>query len=301
MAHRVASPLALGLGLIASLVLATAGCSGPCCVAPDLSSRADRASPTVIVLMACCRELPLVHSQDGQPATSRLTPTGRYPGVLSADDYYFVGGKRVDVYDYEAREGEDLRFTLTSEAFDPMLVLVGPTGEQVQNDDAEASRTDARIDIDRADAGSWHLFVSSFQTGAFGTYVLDVGPIPSERGQSFAPRPFAPPLAVPARPSVGGALATGDEVLDGRGFYDTYTVEVEPGGTLRAEMASVAFAPDIVVIGPSGEVVRDDAFEGGPVQSAVRIQAAAGGTWRVVAMSRYGPREGPYTLTIRTD
>jgi len=244
----------------------------------------------------CCRNHPLV----GRGERTGLSATGAYPGVLTEDDYRLLDGKRVDVYAYEARSGEDLRFTLTSEAFDPVLMLVSPTGAELKNDDAGGSQTDARIDIESAAAGAWHLFVTSFGTETVGAYVLDAAPL-AERGPGFAPRPSDVPLTVPARPSLAGTLAPGDPSLDGRGFYDAYPVEVEPGGTLRAEVASVAFAPDVVAISPSGTVVRDDAFAGGPIQSAVRVDAAEGGTWRVVALSRSGPTEGPYTLTVRTD
>ncbi len=116
---------------------------------------------------------------------------------------------------------------------------------------------------------------------------------------SFLLLTVAPSLLAQPR-TESGRLGPGDDTLDSGEYADTYTVEVEAGQRLTADLTSDAFDPYLIVLAPSGEQTENDDWEGSYSRSRVEIEDAEGGTWRVRVTS-YEPGEtGAYTLTLRT-
>ncbi len=71
----------------------------------------------------------------------------------------------------EIAAAQSLSVELHATAFDPMLEVVGPGGAYAFNDDAEG--LDARIDLPRAEAGTWYVAVLDFG-GSGGAFLLAV-------------------------------------------------------------------------------------------------------------------------------
>lgn len=270
--------------------LVATGCSGNGLTLEPQTAPA----PLRTILLSCCAQIPAM-APEAMPPETDLPADGAFPGVLSRDDLRFLDGTAFDMYTYTVREGERVRFELASEAFDPLLVVVSPSGTRLRNDDADAETDEARIET--AEAGTWRLLASGATADASGPYVLSVAPRPTPRGETTsADTPVAFESAIPAltRAALAGDLGAGDATLEGRGLYDVVEIEVASGETVTVEVAAVAFVPDAIAVSPEGSVAeRDD----GPWHSTVQLTKP--GTWRVAVLSRTGPDRGPYTVTIR--
>jgi len=95
-----------------------------------------------------------------------------------------------------------------------------------------------------------------------------------------------------------GALAAGDETLDGGEFLDRFQVEVRAGGILRVDMRSPDFDTYLFVRSPSGDQTDNDDFEGDARRSHVDVEVAESGTWTIVATSFEPGETGTYQLTV---
>ena len=113
----------------------------------------------------------------------RATPIRRgqaVTGALRADDPQLEDGRRYDAYAYTGRAGERIRISLTSDAFDAVLVLGrvvdGEFQELETNDDADdGPGTNALIVMELPEDGRYVIQATSFRAGTQGAYRLTVG------------------------------------------------------------------------------------------------------------------------------
>jgi hypothetical protein len=113
----------------------------------------------------------------------RATPVRRgqtVTGALRPDDPQLEDGRRYDAYSYTGRAGERIRISLTSDAFDAVLVLGrvvdGEFQELETNDDADdGPGTNALIVIELPEDGRYVIQATSFRAGTQGAYRLTVG------------------------------------------------------------------------------------------------------------------------------
>jgi hypothetical protein len=78
-----------------------------------------------------------------------------------------------DGYTFEAEAGETLVIDLTAD-FDAYLILIGPDGEVIAEDDDHETMYDAQIEATAAETGVHRLVVTSFRRRTTGNYELTI-------------------------------------------------------------------------------------------------------------------------------
>ncbi|MDP3218943.1 MAG: caspase family protein, partial [Deltaproteobacteria bacterium] len=185
-------------------------------------------------------------------------------------------GRLARTYAIELAAGERVRLALRSTVFDARLVVDGPTGLHIENDDAFPGSTHAAVVFVAPAAGRYTVRASTLDRGESGAYTL--------RAERLAA-------------ADGAALATGatvDATLDpaaegaapGRWFH----FEARGGSRVRLRVTSTAFDTVATVLGPRGEVwLNDDANDLGPA----RTERPLDSTLEVVI-----PESGTYHLVV---
>jgi hypothetical protein len=116
-----------------------------------------------------------------QPA---VAATGdRIDGRLESSDPRSAQGKHTDVYSRTFEAGQPVQIRLTSSDIDPYLMVRSPSGQQLDNDDLDASTRNAGLDLPVAEAGTYRITVTSYRAGETGAYTLAF-----DRGRAV-PRP----------------------------------------------------------------------------------------------------------------
>lgn len=92
-------------------------------------------------------------------------------GTLGADDAVLDGGEYYEIYTFEGTEGQVIAIDLVSEEFDTYLVVFGPDGERLaENDDGDDSN--ARIWLTLPSTGTYTVWATSYGVGEVGSYQL---------------------------------------------------------------------------------------------------------------------------------
>jgi len=112
-----------------------------------------------------------------EPRAGSILVGAKAYGTLSEDDSSAEDGSFFDAYEVEAKDGETLRITMTSNAFDA-VVHVGQMKdgewEELEADDDGLSDTHARLDWEVPRDGTYVIRAGSFAQGGLGEYVLTV-------------------------------------------------------------------------------------------------------------------------------
>ena len=108
----------------------------------------------------------------------------------------------------------------------------------------------------------------------------------------------APPPATLLR--FDGELASGDRVLRGGEYYDTYTVRVPSGQRLRVTMHSEAFDTYLIVKRPGGEQ-EDNDDAGGSNRSQIVFTTERSGPFEILATSYRDGATGRYTVIVEIE
>jgi hypothetical protein len=110
-------------------------------------------------------------------------------GELTPESTDIGGGKFGEVHTLRFPVGRAVSVQLQSEAFDTFLIVEGPGGFRVQNDDIESGNLNSGVEIPVALGGEYRITVTSFEPGDTGVYTLQVGPgeeIPGPAGAGAA-------------------------------------------------------------------------------------------------------------------
>ncbi|NEQ47490.1 MAG: tetratricopeptide repeat protein [Leptolyngbya sp. SIOISBB] len=92
-------------------------------------------------------------------------------GTLGADDAVLDGGEYYEVHTFEGTKGQAISIDLVSEEFDTYLVVFGPDGERLaENDDGDDSN--AQIWLTLPSTGTYTVWATSFSAGEVGSYAL---------------------------------------------------------------------------------------------------------------------------------
>jgi hypothetical protein len=107
-----------------------------------------------------------------------------WSGRLEPGDETLTTGELVDRYDFEGSQGQRVSIDLRSSSFDTYLILRDPAGEQTENDDTgDGDVGHSNIEADLAEAGTYEVLVTSYESGEQGAYSLTIDPYASaERG-----------------------------------------------------------------------------------------------------------------------
>ena len=228
-----------------------------------------------------------------EPASGQRVEQGR----LEAGDVTLDSGEFADGYEIEGRPGQTLRLDLASTEFDTYMVLIPPSGDPIQNDDAPGQQGHSAIEATLADLGTYLVAVTSYRAGEVGAYTLT---IEQGEGGGYSRQRDANTL-LPGQP-VSGRLEAGDSNLEGGEFIDLYVFDGTAGQKLVVELTATEFDPFVGVFLPSGgEAVENDDYEGRRDMARVEFQLQESGRYRVGATSYGAGESGSYQLTLRLE
>ncbi|MEM9072539.1 MAG: PPC domain-containing protein [Myxococcota bacterium] len=91
------------------------------------------------------------------------------------DSVHPQDGSFYDAYSFRTQAGYVLEVELTSEDFDAFLLLNGPDGDQIaQNDDREDGDQNAALSLTLPSSGTYTVFANSREEGEVGAYSLTI-------------------------------------------------------------------------------------------------------------------------------
>ena len=158
------------------------------------------------------------------PALAQLRPAWRPArasvGELSTSDAQRRSGKYEDVYLLAGTRGQRVQLDLGAEGFDTYLVVTGPNGFFLANDDAEGGgeATDSRIVFEVPADGAYRIAATSYRPGETGAYRLAAS-VPA--ANVTITKPVAA-QAIRIGRTVRATLREGDGRLPHREFTDRY-------------------------------------------------------------------------------
>jgi len=234
----------------------------------------------------------------GQSAAPAIGAGQTLSGELGASDVQRRSGKYEDVYTLAGRRGQRLQLDLASDAFDPYLVVTGPDGFILVNDDAEGSEGLAsRIVFEVPADGAYRVAATSFRAGETGAYRLQAS-VPAA-GVALSPPLAADPIALGA--TIVGRLAEGDGRESSGAFADRYRFHARRGERVAIALGSDKMDTVLRLARPDGsEDVSDDTRVDGRTSTDSRIDTvlAEDGDY-VVTVTSYRPGEtGSYRLSL---
>ena len=99
------------------------------------------------------------------------------------DDSYF------DTYTFRTQEGYALNVEMSSTDFDTYLMVVGPSGQEIgQNDDiVPGQNTNSRVTGEAPESGTYTVFANSYEAGQTGAYQLSIQATEPGAAQAEAP------------------------------------------------------------------------------------------------------------------
>ena len=200
-----------------------------------------------------------------------------------------------DTYTIEAREGQRMRISLSSEAFDTILRITGPDGFSAENDDAPGAQTlNSLLDVELPASGTYRVTVASYGNEGRGRYRLaamdPANPVPGG----------APAVAMGQ--TVTGTLTPSDETSLTGQYVDYYAFSGRAGQRVTFDLGGRGGDLDTLlsVYLPDGrEETNDDFNASESFDSRLSITLPSDGTYHVAASSFAPGTTGDYALTIR--
>ncbi|MBC7986961.1 MAG: caspase family protein, partial [Sphingomonadaceae bacterium] len=212
-------------------------------------------------------------------------------GALSDDDGRNGSGRRIDRYAFTGRRGQRVDLRLNSEAFDPMLSIVGPNGFTMANDDSGDS-LDSRILATLPADGAYRLQVTSYTRVAEGDYELIAGL--NQSGEADTPIPVTTQARIGQ--VINGRLDRRDET-QGEQFVERYSFAGRRGQPVTVDLSSADFDTVVTLTTPSGEQqLVDDT--GDSLNSRLERVLDEDGTYGVMVSSYGEGATGAYRLAL---
>lgn len=257
---------------------------------------------TAFLLAAAAFALsPSAIGQDSTPAPRPLVIGQNLTGELSANDTQRRSGKYEDVFLIQGRQGERVDLRLLSEAFDPYLVVNGPGGFSMSNDDEEgqSENTNSRLVLQLPADGTYRVSVTSFRAGETGAYRLQAS-TPAANVAVSRPQPATP---IRLGQTVNGTLARGDGQLASGEYQDQYRFSARRGQRVRIELTGVNDMDTYLMLRrPDGsQDANDDAEYNGEQSLNSRIDTvlAEDGDYVIVATTYRPNTTGGYRLSLQ--
>lgn len=241
-------------------------------------------------------------------AQQQLQPGQPQSGSLREGDSRLDSGEYLDAYSFRGRAGERVRLRMTSDDFDPYLMIAGPGDFSDENDDAGEGDTSAGLDLRLPADGVYRVTATSYEPGERGSYRLEFsGSQGQGRRQGGGWRDSADDAPsggwIEPGSTVRGSLRDGDRTLSSGEYADGWRFQARRGRTYTLDLSSGAFDPYLVVRGPGGlsEDNDDDPGARGSTDSRITFTARADGEVNISATSYEGGETGGYTLTLSED
>lgn len=208
-------------------------------------------------------------------------------GELTSTDETDAQGRRRDEYVIQARAGQRLRVTLSSGAFDTLLVITGPANFSAENDDSGgALNSELAFEIPRD--GEYRIGVTSYAAEGVGAYQLQIF-------DQITARPSRPTI-IRAGQERTGTLADGDNLDDHTGGWaDAYTLHGREGDRFTIRLTSTAFAPYLTVRGPDDFYAQGIGRDG---EALIILEMPQDGDYRLSATAISPNIAGDYRLSV---
>ena len=245
--------------------------------------------------------LPPATPQPGVPAPSTPGNVGsniqlgsQIQGALEQGDGTLATGELRDLYTFSAQAGIPVNVELQSTDFDPYLILVSPSGQQWENDDANGT-LNSQVLMTLSETGTYRIVATSYRAGQSGSYLLKL-----RTGTSSADAVPAPAGPQPPSPTqtLNGALAAGDEQMSSGEYLDRHRVEWPAGQSLQIRLDSNNFDTYLVVRAPSGRQWDNDDFQQGSLNSGLDLVTPEAGQYTIAVTSFRAGETGTYTVVI---
>src|SRR5437867_3157482 len=240
------------------------------------------------------------------------------PGELTAKDSVYPDTTYYQFWQFSPRPRQEVTIDLSSDEFDPVLILRGLDTTVVNNNGGP--RCDARVSLTFPETGPYTILVNTTsdpprQTGRF-TLSLTEGLKDQVSDECRPPRPPRPPGPSRPPPVAGSAdaqtahtIAVG-QALDGelttadhfRPRDSTYSQSWNLAGTagqvVTVDLESTAFDPYLFVAGPGiGASLQDD-DSGGNCNARLTLTFPQTGDYVIVVNSATKRGTGPFTLSV---
>jgi hypothetical protein len=231
-------------------------------------------------------------------ALSTLGPSQTVAGELAPSDAQRRSGKYEDAYLIAGRRGQRIQIDLASDAFDSYLVVTGPEGFNLSNDDAEGSdELHSRIVVQFPADGAYRVSATSFRAGETGAYRLQTS-VPAANVRVTAPVAAAP-IAIGR--TIDGSLAEGDGREGSGAFADRFRFHARRGQRVAIALTADKLDPVLQLSRPDGtQDVSDDTNVNGETSTNSRIDTvlAEDGDYVVTVTSYRAGESGNYRLTL---
>lgn len=245
---------------------------------------------------------PLRVAQNGSVAQP-----GSNTGELAAGDSQLSSGEYQDTWEFTVTAAGTAVFSLSSDDFDPYLMVRGPGGLSLDNDDRVPGDLNSELSVNFPMAGTYQVIVTSYQPGEMGRYALHVST--SSGGGSGNTATNSPSTGtrvgasgggtISAGESVSGNLGAGDTALNSGEFTETWTYNGSAGELLTVNLDSSQFDPYLMIRGPAGFAEdNDDRVAGTNLNSTLSVTLPTAGEYRIIATSYQPGEQGDYTLQV---
>lgn len=216
------------------------------------------------------------------------TATG-YIDILDENDPY--SGKLGEPVTFDGTAEQAIRVSMTSDAVDTYIYLIGPDGDVIaSNDDANASTYNSELTTQLPTTGEYTIWATTYDGSATGRYTLTV---------EEADVDFVDLREIQVGETAEGYIDVGDPTDPELGkLGEPVEFSGESGQTVRVSMTSDELDCYLVLIDPSGAFVAQNDDGGSGYNSEMTHTLADSGTYTIWTVTYSGDATGPYTLSV---
>jgi len=190
---------------------------------------------------------------------------------------------------FDAEEGESVDITLGSEHFDPYLVLEGPDGSVVGEDDDSGDYLNSQIETTLDQSGEYTIWVGSFSGYGTGSFTLQLAGSSDSGGPGY----------IGYGETYDGELEPGDgRDPQYQNLAKPVMFDGEDGDRVAISLNSEHFDPYLVLEGPDGSVIGEDDDSGDFFNSRLVTTLDQSGEYTIWAGSYSGRGTGSFTLEL---
>ena len=208
--------------------------------------------------------------------------------LSSRDGTWPVRTTYADGYTFEAVAGQLLEIDLESDELDCYLIVLGPDGSVVAENDDFGDELHARINMRAPDDGTYRAIATTYSL-AEGEYRITVTGLDDQDIE---------PVALEVGAYLEAYLTESDPVRQRQGGrMDSYSLDLESGQRAIVSMRSEVLNSALWAVAPTGELFVEDDDSGGGLDAMLDITAPFGGRY-LIGASTNTQQLGPYTLIV---
>jgi hypothetical protein len=228
-------------------------------------------------------------------------------GDLTNGDDVYSDTTYYQRWQLSAARGQDLTIDLSSNEFDPYIIVRGTADTSLQNDDGGPGCA-SRVAFTAPSSGPFTILVNTTssphrQTGHF-TLSVSSGrrAIDPPNNGDCTPGSTGPAVAartVTIGQPITGTLTSSDQLYSDTTYYQRFELNARTGQDITVDLASSDFDPVLIVRGAADSLIVND--DGGPgCDSRVVFNAKSNGPFTILVNTTSTPvrQTGDFKLTI---